>query len=933
MILDFIKKTFHIREGELRISLLLQLYIFLVITVLLLVKPTINALFLSNLGSESLPMAYLLIAVTATLTAFFYDKVVKKFTIKSIAVVSLLIFSGVFALLSYFLQENIVNAGMLYAYYLSISIFGVLITSQFWIIANMVFNTREAKRLFSFISSGAIAGGIFGGYLTSIITIHFGNKYVILLASVFLICCVPIVIWLWNHRPHRFDEPDENTGTSLKESNRSAFQVIKSSNHLIYIACIVGVSVIVAKLVDFQFSDFAHIKITDSNELASFFGFWFSTFNVLSLVIQLFLTHKVLEWLGVTSSLLVLPLGISLGSILFLTFPELWVLVIIKGMDGSLKQSINKASMELSIMPISYTDKKQAKSFIDVVVDSIATGMAGFLLIFVIRGLNLSTHYITSFILFFLFVWIILIYKLRDTYFESFKNNIMVALHRDDHEHEIPTKFNVQKSTIKILNSSSEDAIINLLNNMEDTVTDVYKPHIINLLKHPSNKVKAAAIKEIYYFKQGEGATEIKALVTQNLDPEIVYEAMEYLLLHSDINEDHLFHDYLNHDKAQIADAALLCLAELTNDNPQLANKYHLKDRVTTKIRQSTNDEPTKERIAELLVTAGYTKDPKNFPYITRYLGSNDPYILNHAIKSAGLTKHITFIPLLINGLRDEPVRAQTIKSLQAYGKSIVDYLIKEDENQVIESILRQYFPQIVSIFTSEQASKFLRKLFNAKEAAIRYEAVSIILKQHLNGFKNEYPQNELLKKVSIESDYYENGLNHYLCLSKRLNTKTKLSTDQQIARENLLNVLKSEFDESIEIIFKLLSMLYKPADVEIAYYGLHENTDSIQSNSIELLDNILQFKDKDRVLSIIEYHNLHLGESVEDLAITVIEQEENDVIISLITNSNPQITHAVLEDMRWNYEPHYLPYIQKSRYHNDPQIAQKANEVLRDLA
>jgi len=56
-----------------------------------------------------------------------------------------------------------------------------------------------------------------------------------------------------------------------------------------------------------------------------------------------------------------------------------------KGVDGSFKQSINKAAFELSFLPVSYESKKQAKPFIDVVVDSVATGIAGFLLPFPVK--------------------------------------------------------------------------------------------------------------------------------------------------------------------------------------------------------------------------------------------------------------------------------------------------------------------------------------------------------------------------------------------------------------------------------------------------------------------------------------------------------------------------------------------------------------------
>jgi len=99
MIKDLFKKSFNIREGELKIALLMQLYIFLVITVLLLVKPTVTALFLSGLGADKLPYGYLLVAVVAVLSSVFYNRMIKRFSIKIVALVTIIIFSALFFLL------------------------------------------------------------------------------------------------------------------------------------------------------------------------------------------------------------------------------------------------------------------------------------------------------------------------------------------------------------------------------------------------------------------------------------------------------------------------------------------------------------------------------------------------------------------------------------------------------------------------------------------------------------------------------------------------------------------------------------------------------------------------------------------------------------------------------------------------------------------
>lgn len=62
---------------------------------------------------------------------------------------------------------NLAEGWILYIFYVLVAIFAVISSSQFWIFANLIFNAREAKRLFGLIGAGAIAGGIFGGYLTN----------------------------------------------------------------------------------------------------------------------------------------------------------------------------------------------------------------------------------------------------------------------------------------------------------------------------------------------------------------------------------------------------------------------------------------------------------------------------------------------------------------------------------------------------------------------------------------------------------------------------------------------------------------------------------------------------------------------------------------------------------------------------------------------
>ncbi|MDX1409940.1 MAG: hypothetical protein R3330_17445, partial [Saprospiraceae bacterium] len=70
-----IRRAFDIREGELSRALLMQLNIFLIIATLLVVKPTATGLFLSELGVEALPIAFVLVALFAVIISTIYSRV------------------------------------------------------------------------------------------------------------------------------------------------------------------------------------------------------------------------------------------------------------------------------------------------------------------------------------------------------------------------------------------------------------------------------------------------------------------------------------------------------------------------------------------------------------------------------------------------------------------------------------------------------------------------------------------------------------------------------------------------------------------------------------------------------------------------------------------------------------------------------------------
>ena len=224
----YILKAFDLKDHELKKTVLLQLNIFLLITTLLIVKPTINSLFLSELTSSALPLGYVLTAIMAIVGSYFYDKILEKKSLNKViegtligSVISLIIFGVAFTF-------NIAGGLLLYIPYIWVAIFGLLTASQFWILANLVYNVREAKRVFGFIGAGAIAGGIFGGYLTSLLTTFIRTENLLFVAAILLAACLPITKYIWKTEVVKLNTFQVSLRTNPR--GESPFKLIKQSN-------------------------------------------------------------------------------------------------------------------------------------------------------------------------------------------------------------------------------------------------------------------------------------------------------------------------------------------------------------------------------------------------------------------------------------------------------------------------------------------------------------------------------------------------------------------------------------------------------------------------------------------------------------------------------------------------------------------------------
>ena len=935
MFREIVQKAFDVREGEFKISFLMTGYIFLIIAVLLIIKPTVNALFLSELGVEQLPIAFLLVALTAIVSSFAYSWALTKFSLKKIIEVTLVASIVVLFGLGILLKLDLANGALWYFFYVWVAIYAVLSASQFWVLANMVFNVREAKRLFGFIGSGAILGGIFGGYLTSLLAPFIDSETLLFLAGLLLFCCVPLLRIIWKLRVKKLNVfKQKKRATTFAER---PYFLIRKSKHLTYIALIVAVSVLVAKLVDYLFSDLAAAAITDPEELTSFFAFWFSTFNLLSLAVQLFLTHRIVGIWGVGFSLILLPLGILVACALFLVFPELAFVILIKAMDGTLKQSVHKSATELLSLPLPFDLKHKTKSFIDVVVDSIATGVAGFILIFVVRGLELPSTYIIGIIILLVALWMFFILQVRKEYFKTFRSNLELTTEKSGKANKaLIKKVSVVDGMRTVFNNGTEEQILFMLQKLMEINDKRFTSDVQKLLGHTSTKVRTAAIRNLCYLDNNINIPDVIVLMDMQ-DDELTLATLEYILRQVGSNSNLVYDTYLNHESRKIADAALFCLAREARDNNMMKITYDIEGRIAERQRTLADNADYHHSLLLLLKTIGVSNLPDLYPFITKEMGNPNAAVVQIAIEAAGMSMSEYFVEDLLSFLPQKTYRAHAIDALQNYGVKMISDLTSIVSKRSAPIDICRRIPLVLKSFRSNDAVQHLFVLLDDTDLSIRLEVI-----RALSELRKNHPELNLNNYRVVDVIFQECKLHHQTLSSmhtqiiisyrNRKKSHQEISPEEREARTSLLELLERRLDSGLDRIFKLLGLKYQQNDVEIAYEGLLSDKLEARNNAVEFLDNLLTGNLKRALLPIIE-------ESVMDItseeAMQKIKQSiptEMECFQLLLQGNDLKVKLAVLFLIKQQKQPAYIPIVESYAVSEDQKLRTFANEALHSL-
>lgn len=915
--------------------MLLQLQIFLIIAVLLIAKPAGSAIFLARFGPENLPYMFILTAIVAAIISTTYASAIRYYSLLRVNLWSLVICMGSllgFALmLSNPLLADLVAVGL----YTWVALFGVLAASQFWMMANMVFDVRQAKRLFGPIGAGAIAGGIVGGYAANLVAVALGLKYLLLIAVGCLLPVIVISVFVWR-RYIRENHPNRKENDTLaKAITERPHQIIAGSKHLQLLCAIIALSVITAKLVDYQFSALAAERFASPDRLTSFFGFWFSTFNVIGLLIQLLITQRVVRWVGISGALFVLPAGLSIGAMTMFLLPGLGAATFSRLTDGSLKQSLHRAGVEMLFLPVSKEIKNRIKIYIDVLIDSLAGGVGG-LLILLLTAVGVSSIGISGLVLVLSVGWGVCVLLVREEYVAAFREQLS---HLRPRRKDRPLKSRhreVLSGFMQVLEEAKlgkgEQQALYVLERTDDLTEERFREPIEALLYSPQPMIRARALRSLSLRIAPNLLPRVLPLLS---DPEdrVKNAAMEYLVTHHLEETEELILEQLKHPDATIGGTTLVHLLLETRNNPALRQRWELKKMFRKRVKELPWHAP-EERDAwreKLLIAAGRAGGKIGTDFIRRELNGPDPKFRKKAILATGENLDEQWVFPLIDYLSETEYRPFASSVLVQYGDRLLTILPRFLKEDIIDIEDLRRLPGVLEKINSQRVVDLLFAFierYYPEDLELRLEVLRALNKIQLDFPRIVMPAKRIYRHLLTEVRNCKRCIAN-MDIQRKLMPVEKGGLRE--ARTGLLNRLTKRQEGNMDRLFRLLGLRYPPADIIPAYRGLRSANHDEKISALEFLDIMLESNLKQLLIPVMEY-GIRVSESQarpESDALEDLRKREFTHLRRMLGGTDIRLKLASIHLIGYLDEEQYEPLLARCLGARDKRVRDTASKVM----
>ena len=912
-----------IRPEETAPVALMFAYSFLAMTSYNIVKPLTRSQFIATLGSDNLPYVLFVAGMLIGVVMHLYTSAIRRLRPRHVIPVTQAAIIGLLVVFWGLLQTG---AGWVtVAFYFFGLILGILLISQFWTLANDIFDARQAKRLFGFIGGGASLGGALGAGITAFVVEEVGSEQLVLVSAAALAACTGIVLLLLRRLPvgehGEVDAPDSGVG------GREAMRLLSESPQLQVLALTVGCAAAGAAVVDQQLSMAAEAMRGDSggDSIAAFLAEVTAYLSIGGFVVQVALISRIHRSAGIGVALLLLPIGFSASAAVILLTGALWAVAGARVLGSTMRYTLDKTTREVLFVPLAAELRHRVKPFIDVTMDRFAKALTAVLLLALIQpwGLGLDWRQLSYASLAITGLWIAVAIRARREYLRSFRASIDARTITPDAVMTRAGEAATVETLVEELSNPDPPAVLYAIEMLEA----LDKPHLVTplLLRHESGPVRVRALHALASGRsrvahRWQGVVE---RMTRDDDVDVRAAALEALASLSHQDAAAMMSGHLADPEPRVAVAAAAALARSGREPDVLLAVATLQ-----RLIEDTRDAGAAGR-REAARALAKMEDRRFRTLLATLLHDHRGDVVLEAIRSAralGASDGL-FLPGLLSRLGHRSLKHAARETLVAYGEAGIPALRYALENPHEQVWVRRHVPSTLALLPHQAAMDALVGSLDTPDGFLRYKIIAAIERLRRNHPALVVPHAAIETLLVKESRRYCNVLT--LGNNVFRHAPAPDDADQERARgverrdhgraamlaphaTLLERALHELLERNVDRIYRLLGILHEVGDVAAARHAIERGDARRRAHALEYLDNVLPGTVRKRILPLIDETPLSAKVEHANLLLGTRPRDLEDTLAQLIHDANPVIAataihfaveHApgtVTDDLEW---------------------------------
>lgn len=363
---NLFSKIVDVKPNELRALLLGFLFHFLILTGYYIMRPIRDSIAAGN-RLETLPWMFTATLVAMLIANALFAAVVARMPRRKFIPLAYGFF--IFNLALFFvLMRTCPPSQQVWigrALYVWVSVFNLFNTAIFWAFMTDLFTNEQGKRLFGFIAVGGSLGGVLGPFITARYVQNVGPANLLMVAALMFLAAGFLVRFF----PSNFTARNQTVQTQQEEpiggSIWSGITHIAGSPYLLGLAASMLLYTTTSTWAYFQQSDLTRAALKDSAARTVFLAHLDMWVNSITVVIQIFLTGRLLRWFGVGFTLVAMPFVSMIGFGAMGFAPSLSLLAFFQVARRVAAYALMRPSREILFTVLRREDKYKVKSVTD----------------------------------------------------------------------------------------------------------------------------------------------------------------------------------------------------------------------------------------------------------------------------------------------------------------------------------------------------------------------------------------------------------------------------------------------------------------------------------------------------------------------------------------------------------------------------------------